>query len=204
MQHHRELSFEDDDGNNISKDDSEDFGVEDTAFFRTTSGGTSDQPSGGGSDLLSPAASPTPFGTPRVWSAHSLYGEALVHSTRQLSAGNNTCSTMADDDDKVLGPQQPLFSRAEGPIYEDLLVSPSSPISETPTTPPSVARKPSLSPPPLEKNNWDLQHANTKIAAMGVNGAQIIKAWPRSTVGHRCPVAFWLSYSIWLGIFWII
>ena len=149
MQHHRELSFEDDDGNNISKDDSEDFGVEDTAFFRTTSGGTSDQPSGGGSDLLSPAASPTPFGTPRVWSAHSLYGEALVHSTRQLSAGNNTCSTMADDDDKVLGPQQPLFSRAEGPIYEDLLVSPSSPISETPTTPPSVARKPSLSPPPL-------------------------------------------------------
>ena len=136
---------EEDDPNNISKDDSEDFAVEDTAFFRSTTS----EPST--SDLLSPVPSPTPFGTPRVWSAHSLYGEALLQSTRPLSTSNNTCSTADEDEKMLMGPQQPFIPEEEDPsaVYEDLLVSPTSPVSDTPTTPPTVTRKPSLSPPPL-------------------------------------------------------
>ena len=136
---------EDDDPNNISKDDSEEFAVEDTAFFRSTTS----EPSS--ADLLSPVPSPTTFGTPRVWSAHSLYGEALLQSTRAQSTSNNTCSSTDDDEKMFMGPQQPFIPEEKGQVsaYEDLLVSPTSPVSDTPTTPPSVAPKPPLSPPPL-------------------------------------------------------
>lgn len=137
----RPPSDEEEDPINMSRDDSEDFAIEaDTAFFQPTAS----------DEILSPVVpSPTAFGPGRVYSAHSLYGEDLVQSSRPLSAGNNTIST-AEDEDRIMGPQQPFIPEEEGTnIFEDLLVSPSSPVSEAPTTPPSVAPRPSLSPPPL-------------------------------------------------------
>ena len=166
---------EEEDANNISKDDSEEFAVGETAFFRsTTTASDDDDPNS--SKKLSPVTSPTPFGTPRIWSAHSLYGEALLHSTRPSSTGKSTCSIM-DEEDKNLGPQQPFIVEEEEEHqhqhaleYEDLLVSPSSPVSDTPTTPPSVARKPSLSPPPLTMS--EIREDEPVTATLTVNHLQ--------------------------------
>jgi hypothetical protein len=109
------------DANNVSRDDSEDF-FEETAFFRATSAQDS---------LLSPI---------RVWSSNSLYGEALVQSTRPPTSNSHS----SPGDERLYS-----FHSQQFPLFEDLLVSPASPTSETPTTPPSVANRPSLSPPPL-------------------------------------------------------
>eukprot|EP00978_Attheya_sp_CCMP212_P006188 scaffold13993_cov51-Attheya_sp.AAC.1 len=118
-------------------------------------------------------------------------GARWTRATGQSSPGDERLYVSASQH------SQPPF-----PLFEDLLVSPASPTSETPMTPPSVANRPSLSPPPLilpelmcTTTTSTAQENNTTTLAPGAAApfSQPQAPLPLSTMSAAAPESF--SYT---------